>query len=151
MKLHEICSHAFRSVLIAALPALGQTSKKDRDAKVEQQLRRLVLEWDTALVKHDVASLDRLLADEFSFVGGNNKAQYLASFKPGTPDSFVESAVSTEIQVQVYDNTALLTGLDTIKGKHKGQPYVAKWLYLDVWVLRDGRWQCVKTYASQMK
>ena len=138
-------------LLIAALPVAGQTSKKDRDAKVEQELRRLVLEWDTALVKNDVATLNRILADEFSFVGGNNKAQYLASFKPATPDSFVESAVSTEIQVQVYDNTAVLTGLDTIKGKHKGQPYLAKWLYLDVWVLRDGRWQCVKTYASQAK
>jgi len=141
----------FALALIVAAPAVGQTSKKDRDAKVEQELRRLVLQWDTALVKNDVASLDRLLADEFSFVGGNNKAQYLASFKPGSPDSFVESAVSTEIQVQVYDNTAVLTGLDTIKGKHKGQAYVAKWLYLDVWVFRDGRWQCVKTYASQPK
>lgn len=138
-------------VLILATSVVGQTSKKDRDAKVEQELRRLVLQWDTALVKNDVASLDRILADEFSFVGGNNKAQYLASFKPATPDSFVESAVSTEIQVQVYDNTAVLTGLDTIKGKSKGQPYLAKWLYLDVWVLRDGRWQCVKTYASQAK
>ena len=141
----------FALVLVVASPAIGQPTKKDRDAKVEQELRRLVLEWDTALVKNEVATLDRILADEFSFVGGNNKAQYLASFKTGSTDSVVESAVSTDIQVQVYNNTALLTGLDTIKGKNKGQPYVSKWLYLDVWVLRDGRWQCVKTYASQVK
>jgi hypothetical protein len=147
----KIVLTVFALVLIVASPAAGQNSKKDRDAKVEQELRRLVLQWDAALVKNDVASLDRILADEFSFVGGNNKAQYLASLKSGSPDSFVESAISTEIQVQVYDNTALLTGLDTIKGKNKGQPYIAKWLYLDVWVLREGRWQCVKTYASQVK
>src|SRR4051812_29728993 len=88
-------------VLVVASPAAGQTSKKDRDAQVEQELRRLVLQWDSALVKNDVARLDRLLADEFSFVGGNNKAQYLATFKPNTADSFVESATSSEIQVQV--------------------------------------------------
>jgi ketosteroid isomerase-like protein len=137
-------------MLTVALPAAAQ-NQKERDAKVEQELRKLVLEWDTALVKNDVATLDRLLGEEFSFVGGANKAQYLASFKSGSTDSVVESAVSTDIQIQVYGSTAVLTGLDTIKGKNKGQPYVARWLYLDVWVLRDGRWQCVKTYASQAK
>jgi len=38
--------------------------------------------------------------------------------------------------------------LDTISGQNKGQPYVAKWLYTDVWVMRAGRWQCVRTHAS---
>ena len=98
---------------------------------------------------HDVRAYC-LLADEFAFVGGPKKAEYLASFKTRPVDA-VRSAVSTDIQVQVYGDTAVLVALDTISGQNKGQPQVTKWLYMDVWVKRDGRWQCVKTYSSAAK
>lgn len=132
---------------LSCVSAMAQDAKRDRDAKIEQELRKLVQSWDEAFVKGDTATLDHLLAEEFSFVGGLKKADYLASFK-SRPNEAVESAVSTDIQVQVYGVTAILTGLDTITGKNKGEPYTTKWLYLDVWVKRDGRWQCVKTYSA---
>jgi len=138
-----------RVILIAltlSLASSAQTPTKD-DAKVEQALRNLVRAWDEAYVKGDAAILNHLLADEFAFVGGPKKTEYLASFK-SRPADLVDSAVSTDIQVRVYGDTAVLIGLDTISGKNKGQPYVVKWLYMDVWIRRSGRWQCVKTYAS---
>ena len=123
----------------------AQVPKLDRERKVEQELRNLVRAWDDAYVKADTATLDSLLAPEFAFVGGPAKAQYVDSFKTRT--FMAESAVSTEIQVQVYGDTAVLTGLDTIKGKNKDQIVVTKWLYLDVWIKRGGKWQCLKTYS----
>ncbi|HUQ31380.1 MAG TPA: nuclear transport factor 2 family protein [Pyrinomonadaceae bacterium] len=142
-------------ILVAAILALsplavgqGKEEKSARDAKVEQELRNLVRMWDEADVKGDAATLNRLLADEFAYVGGANKAQYLTFVKSKSPDSYIESAVSDDVQVQVYGDTAVVTGLDTVKGKNKGQAYVSKWLYMDVWVKRDGRWQCVKTYSN---
>lgn len=138
--------------VVLAMPSLAfgqaKSKKNGRDARVEQELRELVRRWDEATVKGDAATLDRLLADEFAFVGGPQKAEYLASVKAHTPDSYVASAVSEDVQVQVYGDTAVLTGLDTIKGKYKGKDYVNKWLYMDVWIKRAGRWQCVKTYSS---
>ena len=117
------------------------------DSETIKELRNLVRAWDEADVKGDAITLNRLLAEEFTFVGGPNKAQYLASVKSKSPDSYVESAVSDGVQVQVYGNAAVVTGLDTIKGKNKGQAYESKYLYMDVWVNRSGRWQCVKTYS----
>ena len=123
---------------------------RSRNASYEQELRDLVRTWDEANVKRDTVTLDRLLANEFAFVGGPTKLQYLASIKSTPADSFIESAVSVDVEVQIYENTAIVTGLDTIKGKNKGQPYVSRWLYMDVWMRREGRWQCVKTYSNQM-
>lgn len=128
--------------------ALGQTPKQG-DAKVDQELRNLVRAWDEAYVKRDTTKLDRLLAAEFAFVGGPNKAEYLASFKPS--DFVIESAVSTDVQVQVYGDAAVVTGIDTVTGKNRGQTFITKWLYLDVWIKRDGRWQCVKTYSTPVQ
>ena len=137
----------FLIILAAAATVAWATSDQVKD---EAQLKQLVQTWDAAFVKGDTATLDRLLAAEFAFVGGPKKAEYLASFKTRPADA-VQSAVSTDIQVQVYGDTAVLVGLDTISGQNKGQPQVTKWLYMDVWVKRDGRWQCVKTYSSAAK
>ena len=137
----------FLIILAAAATVAWATSDQVKD---EAQLKQLVQTWDAAFVKGDTATLDRLLAAEFAFVGGPKKAEYLASFKTRPADA-VQSAVSTDIQVQVYGDTAVLVGLDTISRQNKGQPQVTKWLYMDVWVKRDGRWQCVKTYSSAAK
>jgi ketosteroid isomerase-like protein len=142
-------------VVLLALAAVsyGQTTdkKNKRDAKVEQELRDLIRTWDEADMKADTVTLNRLLAEEFTFVGGPTKAEYLAGLKTKAPDLMVESATSTEVKVNVYRDAAVVTGLDTLTGKNKGQPFVAKWLYMDVWIKRGDRWQCVKTYSSRVK
>jgi len=135
-------------MLGVSLVVFAQTANKNATG-VEQELRNLVRLWDEAYVKGDTATLDRLLADEFAFVGGPKKAEYLASFK--SRNLVIDSAVSSDIQVQVYGDTAVLIGLDTITGNNKGQTYLTKWLYMDVWIKRNGRWECVKTYSSQAK
>jgi ketosteroid isomerase-like protein len=127
----------------------SQTPAARRQSATEEELRSLVRQWDEAYVKGDAGTLDKLLADEFAFVGGPTKAQYLASFK--STEFVIESAVSTDLQVQVYDDAAVVTGVDTITGKNKGQTFQTKWLYMDVWVKRGKRWQCVKTYSMPVK
>ncbi len=133
-------------ILTLTTSATTQTKKSERDVKVEQELRNLVRSWDDAYVKGDTGTLDRLLADEFAFVGGPKKSEYLASFK--TSQLVIQSAVSTDIEVQVYEDSAVLTGVDTIMAKNKEQILVTKWLYMAVWIKRSGRWQCVKTYTT---
>jgi hypothetical protein len=119
---------------------------RDRTADTEQELRSLVQTWDSAFVKKDTETLNRLLADEFEFVGGPKKADYLASTK--TRKANIVSAVSSDVRVQIYDNMAIVTGVDAITIKDVAQDLLTKWLYMDVWVKRSGRWQCVKTYSA---
>ncbi len=121
-------------------------ANQDRAPDVEQELQKLVHTWDEAFVKKDTETLNRLLADEFEFVGGPKKGDYLASTK--TRKANILSAVSTDVRVQVYDGTAIVTGVDAITIKDVGQDLLTKWLYMDVWVKRAGRWQCVKTYSA---
>ena len=132
--------------LVLSCLALGQVDgQSSGNPKAEQELRNLVRMWDEAVVKGDTATLDRLLADEFAFVGGPNKAEYLASLKSMPP---VESAESVDMEVLVYGDTAVVTGLDIMRVKNKGQASVQRWQYMDAWVRRAGRWQCVRTYSN---
>ena len=135
-------------ITVISFACLGSTHVSKDD--VEQELRRLVQTWDEAYVKGDTETLGRLLADEFEFVGGPKKADYLASYKT-RPANSIQSAVSSDLKVQVYDDAAIVTAVDTITIKKDDQNQVTKWLYLDVWIKRDGRWQCVKTYSAPLQ
>ena len=127
------------------------TSKDQRDigdpAEIAK-LRELVRAWDEASVKGDATALDRLLAAEFSFVGGVRRAAYLDFVKAKSADTYVESAVSENVQAQVYGDAAVVTATGVTKGKNRGQPYESRYLFIDVWVKRDGRWQCVKVLSN---
>ncbi len=80
-------------ILLTLSPvAQPQTPSTNRQSVTADELRSLVRKWDEAYVKGDAATLDRLLADEFAFVGGPAKAEYLASVK--SRNLLIDSAVS---------------------------------------------------------
>lgn len=147
-----------RGLVAAVLSAIALLTISARDFRTvdqaraaETELRRLVRVWDEAMVKNDAGALDRLLADEFAFVDGPNKAQYLNAIKMTSANTRVESAVSSDVEVQVFGDSAIVLGLDTIKGKNNGEPYEHVYRYLDVWIKRDNRWQCVKVYSNLLR
>ncbi|MBC8030529.1 MAG: nuclear transport factor 2 family protein [Pyrinomonadaceae bacterium] len=135
-------------LLLACLAVANAQSKETyRDEKVAAELIALVRQWDAAIVKHDAATLDKLLAAEFT-LSGLSKAAYLAHVKSARND--VVSAMSGEFDVRVYGDTAVLIAVDEIKSGKNGE--TTEWYrYIDVWVKRDGRWQCVVTESSQVK
>jgi len=136
-------------VLLASLPVVSGQSREDyRDDKVAAELIALVRQWDAAIVKHDSATLDKLLASEFT-LSGLPKAAYLAHIKSTRND--IVSARSGEFDVRVYGATAILIAIDEIKSRKDGVETTEWWRYIDVWVKRDGRWQCVVTESSKTK
>lgn len=136
-------------VLLASLLLVNAQNKEAyRNEKVAAELIALVRSWDAALVKHDAATLDKLLAAEFT-LSGLPKAAYLAHVK--SPRNDIVSATSGEFDVRVYGDSAVLIAIDEIKSHSAGVETVEWWRYIDVWVKRDGRWQCVVTESTQVK
>jgi ketosteroid isomerase-like protein len=138
----------FLIVLIALTffpTALGQV-KNDGTARIsddELVLRDMTIRWLDADAKGDAATVNTLLADEFSFLGGNSRAQYLASMNPD-PALIFETAVIEDQKVQIYGDTAVVTGINAYRFKKEGRPILAKFPSMTVWVKKNGRWLCVK-------
>jgi len=151
---YELLKRPFVAVLVvlaSLLIANAQTKENYRDEKIAADLIALVRQWDTAIVKHDAATLDRLLAAEFT-LSGLSKAAYLAHIK-STRNTIV-SAKSGEFDVRVYGDrgdSAVLIAVDEIKSREDGVETTEWYRYIDVWVRRDGRWQCVVTESKQVE
>jgi ketosteroid isomerase-like protein len=119
-------------------------------SSVEEELIGVEMAWSDALHRRDPVALDKLLADEYQGIdasGGTfNKEQDIASSKSG--DYMLQSYKFSELKVRVYGEVATVTGINVIAAAYKGRNVGGRYRFSDVFVKRDGRWQCVVSHSS---
>ena len=62
----------------------------------------------------------------------------------------VLSAIQEDFTVRVYRETAVIWFTLRLVGIRQGERAEVTFRYTDVWVLRDGRWQCVSTQSTKV-
>ena len=147
-----------RTLVIAALAltatsiavAQKQTADREQRSSVEQAIRQLDNERIQAQIGADAAALDRIYADDFIGVGPSGtvrtKAQVISDFTSG--DLKFQSITTDEVQVRVYENTAVETGLSTMIGQDKGKAVPRDTRFTRVWVKQQGSWRLVANHYS---
>ena len=145
-------------VLAATLHALGQTGK-DKTSKadrIKSDLMQLERDIGKANINNDYAFFERVEAEEFLFTDANGgittKKQDLEGLKqPPNPDAKLVAYDVDEMNVLLYDKTAVVTGRVTAKRIVKGTEVVGRTRFTDVFVWRDGRWQIVAGHSSRIR
>jgi hypothetical protein len=136
-------------LLVASVPCGHGKSDKN---SIEQTLIQMEQDWSQADIKKDAAALNRILAEDWigiDFEGTVlNKAQALKGI--GSDAGSLETTVLRDMKVRVYGNTAVVTGTDTEKGVYHGKDSSGKYLWTDVFVHRNGRWQAVSSQSTKL-
>ena len=144
--------------VIAVLPltltsiALGQASSasKDQRGNVEQAIIQLDHERIQAQISADATALDRIYAEDFIGVGPSGtvrtKPQVISDFTSGALK--FQSITTDEVQVRVYENTAVETGLSTMVGQDKGKTVPRDTRFTRVWIKQQGRWRLIANHYS---
>lgn len=138
-------------LLGSVLLNVGAPAAVAQQNSAETQLLQIERDWCAANLKKDAAALDRILAADASLIGlrgrMQNKSEALADLKDTT--SSVTACSDTNMKVRVYGDTAIVTGEGTRSGTFKGTPFKdRRALWTDVFVKKDGRWQCVATQST---
>lgn len=118
------------------------------DSQVEHDVRRMNSEWISALVQRDTATLARIMAPDCTFtypLEGDGTEQFIADI--GSGDLSVESMTRDNVEVRVFGQTAVLTGVDTARWLYKGHVIEGYYRIIHVYAERDGRWQLVAIQA----
>ena len=144
----------FIAVLVLAVAPMGvgqkQSAMGSHRTRVEEVIRKLDNERIQAQIHADAVALDRIYADDFIGVGPSGtvrtKAQVISDFTSG--DLKFQSITTDDVQVRVYENTAVETGLSTMSGQDKGKPVPRDTRFTRVWVKQQGRWRLVANHYS---
>lgn len=136
--------------LTSIVMAQEQSTAGTQRSNIEQVIRQLDGERIQAQIGADAAALDRIYADDFIGVGPSGtvrtKKQVILDFTSGTLK--FQSITTDEVQVRVYENTALETGLSTMDGQDKGKTVPRNTRFTRVWVKHQGFWRLVANHYS---
>jgi len=120
----------------------------------EQELIALENDWSQASVKRDGTALQRFYADEYLFTDQDgvvsNKTKEISNITGGMFQLI--SYKFEDMRVHVYGDVAVVTGRNTIKGTWEDikRDISGPYRFTDVFVKRNGRWQCVASQASRI-
>ena len=115
----------------------------------EQQIVRLFEDGDRALIAADVAELRRIYAEDYVQYGESGKALTRQDVIAGIASGRVRfvSMTSTGRSVRLLGDFAIVHGSEDDVVEQAGKRSHIRYVYMDLVVKRDGRWQIV---ASQL-
>ena len=142
-----VCCLLMIGAAMTVAAAQQRSVASDQDVLIDLEQR-----WNAAFYRRDVKFIETLLADEFvaTYDDGTrgDKAKELALAAEFNQQ--VESAVPEDFAVKVYRDTAVVWFTLKLVGIRQGQRSEMALRYTDVWVVRDGRWQCVSTQSTRV-
>lgn len=128
---------------------MGRLKGKVQDD--EAQIQALFDAGDRALMAADVEALARIFADDY--------VQYDPSGQPFTRQQVLDnlrtstvrypSIVSTGRRIRLFGNFAIVHGSEHDQVEADGRCFGARYLYMDVVVKRNGRWQIVGSLLAK--
>jgi ketosteroid isomerase-like protein len=138
------------AILASAMPAPAQTSQR---AQSDQDvLMKLERDWDFAYHHKDIKFIENVLAQEFiaTYAEGQRADRAKELQLAEDFNQQIDSSVLDEFNIKIYGNTAVVMFTQKLTGPSKGQPLTLTFRYIDVFVMRDGRWQCVASQSTRV-
>ena len=123
-----------------------------REDRLHKEIENLESQWRTALLRNDVATINRLLADDYLGINPNGtletKADALAQQRSGTVK--ISSIEPDNVKIRVYGDTAVVTSLVNVEGHDGDRDISGRYHYTRVYSRRDGEWKVVSFEQSRI-
>jgi ketosteroid isomerase-like protein len=135
-------------------PGYGEPRQSAATAgKAEQQVMQADKERFAAMVKADIAALNRLLADDLTYTHSNalmqTKAEFIADLKSGAYDYVSVVPSDSDYKVRVDGTMAVINGVAAVNVIDHGKDLKIKIRYTNVHRHRAGQWQMVAWQATR--
>ena len=139
---------AVLTMVMAIGPGIGAQDAHSRVEDILAMERR----WNEARAHADVATLERILVDDWTVTHANGttdtKAKYLADLKSGAR-TFAGAVTESDMSVRFYGDTAVASGSSQSTVTLNGQAQGGALHFTRVYVKRGGAWKMVVSHATQ--
>jgi hypothetical protein len=117
------------------------------------ELRKAENDWTDGQKAGDVDKVGQLIADDWMSWGSDgkkvNKQQYLADIKSGAFKW--ESIENGPMDVRMFGSIGVVQGSDTEKSSYKGKDTSGKYVWMDVFQKKDGKWMAVRSQVAKVQ
>lgn len=134
-------------ILLSALSPWAAAQDRSDDAQIVAALHRACEAYRTG----DVEFLEGFLADNYTLTDSRGNVTRrdadLAQVRAGDPR--YEVFENRDMDVRLYGDAAVVTGITSVKGTSGGEPFKADFQFTDTMIKRDGRWQIAASHISR--
>jgi len=147
-------SLAGAALLILTLTgAAASAAAQDQRGRSDQQIfRELEDQWAAAVERNDVSAVSAILAEEYvsTYDDGTQgdragELELVRTFNQRIDESAIE-----DFTVKAYGDIAIVRFARRMVGPRNGVRHEVTFRYIDVFVWRDGRWQCVTSQSTRV-
>jgi len=132
--------------------SISQSQADSPIISAEEEIRQVEIEWGDAFEHRDLATLNRLMADDYFLTDPlgvvRSKADTLAAIQRN--EVLFQSTHSDCVNVRVNGDTAVVTGRSRFRGRYKGWSMAGQYQYTDVLVKRNGCWKAVASHITAL-
>ncbi len=134
----------------------AQTNKANDSSKLSQAQREILQVEEavfTAVKNQDTETLRRIMTDDFVYRSpGNDEVAKDDFLKLSASFPFkIVSIWGEEMKVNVYGDTAVLTGLQLAKTRNdEGKEEISAVMFTDVFVKQNGKWMLALAHAVDL-
>ena len=114
------------------------------------QLLYMEMDWADAVKRKDKAWLERHYAEGFISVNPEGTLNNRRADIEDLQNVSFDSMEASDMQVRVNGDTAVVTGVSTVKGKYKNQDIGGRYRFIDTFVKRDGEWKILSSQATRI-
>jgi ketosteroid isomerase-like protein len=130
--------------LTGSVPAADSSPSADLGA-IEHRIAE-------TLEKGDGTAFARFFAADWKMVLADGKVLTVANIADALNGGKLKfrSVKLSDLEVRSYGETAVLVGVEEIDGSWDGEAFRAKNRFTDVFIKKDGGWQCIASHSSKM-
>ena len=136
------------ALLVVFIPSLVLAQSAKQKAVIEKEIRRLDLVHADAILRGDLAELDKIWTEDFVVNNPFNGIDRADRIRTGavTYSSFIRQPES----IVVHGNTVIVMGGETAvpKGTSPDAGKTIRRRYTNIWMKRQGKWRLVARQAS---
>ena len=135
-------------ILTVVVPVLCSAQSEKQKAAIEQEIKRLDVAHADAILRGDLAALDKLWTTDFKVNNPFNEIDKADRIRTGavTYSSFIREPKP----VQVHGDTVIVMGREIVvpKGNSPDAGKTINRRYTNIWMKRSGKWRLVARHAS---
>lgn len=135
-------------VMTVLLPGLVMAQSVKQKAAIEQEIKRLDVAHADAVLRGDLAALDKLWTEDFRVNNPFNQVDRADRIRTGavTYSSFIREPET----VLVHGNTVIVMGREIVvpKGTSPDAGKTINRRYTNIWMKRSGKWRLIARHAS---
>ena len=135
-------------VLTVIIPNLVGAQSAKQKVALEQEIRRLDLAHADAVLRGDLAAMDKLWTKDFKVNNPFNEIDKADRIRTGavTYSSFIREPET----VLIHGDTVIVMGRETVvpKGDSPDAGKTINRRYTNIWMKRSGKWRLIARHAS---